>query len=80
MQTVSETQKRDEIRAALELPPTAQASDVIKAVIDRSGHTVTLLELMQIAQIMDGSVQLYVTDHESGSDQDRDEQRVDLGR
>ena len=48
--------------------------------IDRSGHTVTLLELMQIAQIMDGSVQLYVTDHESGSDQDRDEQRVDLGR
>lgn len=59
---VSEEAKRAEIREALELPPTAKASDVIKAVVDRSGHTVRLIELMELAAIMDGDVQLFVTD------------------
>ena len=62
---VSEEAKRTAIREELGLPPTAQASDVIRSVVETSGHTVTLLELMQLAQIMDGCIQLYVEDNES---------------
>lgn len=52
------------------LPETAKASDVIQYAINSSGHTCRLLDLMQLAAIFDGNIQIYIADSDS-LDQDK---------
>ncbi|AKL88386.1 hypothetical protein BH789_gp105 [Gordonia phage GMA6] len=60
-------QRRSEILEELSLPQDSKASDVIQCVINSTGHHCTLFDLMVLAQIFDGNIQLYVTDNEKTS-------------
>lgn len=47
------------------LPQDSKAADVLQHIITVSGHTVTLLYLLQMAVMLDADVQMYITNNES---------------
>lgn len=59
--------KRKEVTDLYGLPEDAQASDVIQHAITESGHYCTLADLMKLAALFGGNVQIYITDREHAS-------------
>ena len=65
--TLTPALTKAQVLKELGLPKQAKASDVIQYVINSTGHRCSLMELMILANLFDGNIQLYITDNEKAS-------------
>lgn len=56
---------RQRLVADFKLKENAEASDIIQHVIDKSGHLVSLMHVVALAQMLDADIQLTITNNES---------------